>query len=142
MNENEAIDQTKFAEEEPLFEPRSGGKELNVKMPTPAETSDLAPGNSDSSAKTPIKKSLFKKIILIAVGVIVFIVVLALIARQPQLGPSQEPTASPSPSPVAVGALNQRVNQLKLDLKSADPTKQELVFPPVNLNLRLDKKTK
>lgn len=116
--------QTHFAEEEPLFEESSLPVDPNAPI-------------------VPRKKKSPLALILIGAGLIV-IVILFLIVIMLLMPVQMLPTkAKPSPTPTVkkdVSALEQRINELDVDLKQADPSKLDLPFPPVNMELELDKK--
>jgi hypothetical protein len=71
------------------------------------------------------------------VAVILLVIVLAVMLSQQQI--TQEPDPEPTLAPtVELDPLRQEINQLRAELEAADPTTQELPFPPVNLNIYLD----
>ncbi len=118
--------QTQFSIEEPIREEKS------------AESHTDGP-----HAAIPQKKS--KKIVVVIVVVIVIfllcILLLAASSRKQISGPIATPEASVTPSVQQDHPLLGRVNRLRSQLDIADPTKQPLLFPPVDLTIRLDEPT-
>lgn len=121
QNFDQQIDtnQTEFSAVEPLFEK------------PPIDPKTLEP--------KPVSKS--QKIIFFAIGgVVIFfilITILVVVMSRRQMLPDllPEPTATPS---AQLDPLRQQVNELRAELDAADPTKQELPFPPVNLDIFLE----
>lgn len=123
------IDQTQFSEEEPLFEsPESHPKNIQP-----------------SVAVTPPANSKHKKMLIIGISIIAIILliitILALAMGRPKGEVEESITPSPSPAAITESEMQSRITKLRSDLKEADPTKQDLTFPPVDLELRLDKKS-
>lgn len=115
--------QTHFAEEEPIFEETS----LPKSATRPGEEKAVKPGIS------PAVIVLTVLLIMMALGV-------ATLFFLPQSTPQvvvQEP--SPTPSPIAQETgIQDRLSELNTDLQSADPTKLNLPFPPVDMKLSID----
>lgn len=117
----EPINQTQFSFEEPIFENEATYSEKPL-----AEVTD----------KPKSKKKLF---IFVIVGffIVVFFLVILLV-RNGKPSP-EELAAEPASIPMKeLGPLQQRIQDARDLLNLADPTKQDLTFPPVDLNIRLD----
>lgn len=123
------INQTHFAAQEPLLE--------NAALPPQPEP------EIDERTLTHDKHR--RRLLLgLGVGVVIFIVsLIALVMSLPrrQTGPN----ASPSPTPVmnqtqAVNEFHQQVLDLKTELDAADPSRDFLPPPPVDIELRLEEK--
>jgi flagellar basal body-associated protein FliL len=117
-------DQTKFSLEEPIFENQA------VYYDEVTEEELLAK-----------RKKKQKFIIIIAIMGILLIVLSLLLVRngKGQIIPDEE-----SPSivvPTEMGPFHQRIKDARELLNLADPTKQDLNFPPIDLQIRLDPKT-
>ncbi len=123
---HDSQDQTKFTQEEPLFEQ--------------PDSPELVVGEAQKTTKSA------NRLILIGGGLLVVLMLLVIVVAALSQRPAKtsQVVASPSPSPVVLDEteLARRVTQLKSDLTSADPTKQDLIFPPVNMDIRLDKKVR
>lgn len=118
----ESTDQTRFSLEEPLLRSVDEGDEV---------------------ADAALIKSTSKKRRLLVGGAVVLllvILVLAIIASQgrKQVAPDIKDVAEENDP--HLGPLEERIVKLKNDLGNADPTKQELPFPLLDMDLRLDKK--
>lgn len=117
------INQTGFSSEEPMYEQPPVVIDPNAPIVT---------------AKQPWFKSR-KTLLLITAGVVGLLLILLLLAatmrRQTPLIPS-DAFSHPSPSPV-LSPEEQKVTDLKNELNAADPTKQELTYPPVLSNISI-----
>lgn len=128
MKESTQIDQTRFATEEPLLE-----KPLVVESAVPA----------GEKPPLPSKKSKLK---LALIGVGLFIVLFAIILMIIRfLMPADQRPSTQELEEVEQGAvvkteLERRVEEVRDELRAADPAKQDLPFPPVNMEIRLDDK--
>ncbi len=114
--------QTHFGAEEPLFEP--------VWQPQPVVT-EVAPTSPKNR----------KKLFLIGgVAVVIVLVLLtSLMALSDRSGPLLTETEStPPPSSQTLSPLDTKIKDLKTELKAADPSEQELPFPPVQMTIFLD----
>ncbi len=126
MPEDESIltNQTQFSYEEPY-----------------RESSRVVAGEVETIGSKP--KSKKKLFILAGVGVFLLFFALILLAamRPKQIEVTQfQPPVYATPVPVEVSPLLERVNRLKTELQDADPIKQSLVFPPVDMQIMLDPK--
>lgn len=111
--------QTHFAYEEPLFE----------QPPTVP---------SDEPVKPPVPWYKKKLVLVGIIGGVLFLLLLLLILMQPRRQEPEDSKATPTPSPVAnFGPLEARVIELQQELEAADPAKQDLPFPPVNMEMRI-----
>ncbi len=125
--------QTAFSSEEPLLQ--SDQVQFN-------EVVDLDPEATAEAAKIKQAKQKRQKLYLIGGGIGGFLILILLlaVALQPQKV-VQQTILSPSPSPVSQVNRNQfqaRLDELNTDLMNADPSKQNLAIPPVDLSITLD----
>lgn len=128
----EQDDQTLFMNQEPWLE--DGTSQTKTQS------------GSATGVKTSLSKT--KKVWLIAGGaaslLLIVMAVVTLLASQQQI--IVEPTPSPEASvaPAATDPFAVRFQQIKADLKAADPAKRELPFPPVNnaIELKYGEKTR
>jgi len=126
MPEEESVltNQTQFSYEEPY-----------------RESSRVVAGEAEPATPKPNSKK--KLIILVGIGIFLLFFVLILLAamrpKQIEVGQFQQPVFA-TPVPVEVSPLLERVNRLEAELQDADPVKQSLVFPPVDMEIRLDPK--
>lgn len=121
--------QTQFAETQPLFQ--------GVSTPTIEKTPQES--NSSSVQNTSKKKKL---VVIAAVGCGFLFLLLILLALVPKKPPElAQVEASPLPSPVISrdNPLRARVENLQAELDAADPKNQLFVFPPVSMEIFLDK---
>lgn len=126
MNEQTPVNQTQFSFEEPIFE----------------NTQVYIDESKPSSPQTPNNK---KKYIFIGVGICLFVLVLVFlilvfILRRNLVTEDGDSQIRETKSATQLGPIEQRIEDARVLLNTADPTKQDLSFPPVDLNLRLDKK--
>lgn len=121
-----SINQTQFSFEEPIFENSAVyAEEKPVEEPT----------------EKPQNK---KKIIGIAVVGVVLILI-AIIAIISSMRNKTEEVIETEPEAVVtkeLGPLQKRIEDARELLDLADPSKQDLAFPPVNMGIRLDPKEK
>ncbi len=125
MNENQVpLNQTQFSFEEPIFEEKS------VYI-------DEKP--VDEQTEKPKSK---KKIVVIAVvGIVLILVSLIVVVAGMRKGPSEVSEEEPEVIVAKeLGPLQKRIEDARELLDLADPSKQDLAFPPVNMGLRLDPK--
>jgi hypothetical protein len=121
--------QTKFSLEEPLFEQMG-------QIP--------GPENPEVVVKTPLLKQ--KKFIIALIGVVtvlvlvILFVVNAYIASQKRVQDQGEPEASPNTAVDTQHPLYQRIMSAQEELKDADPSEQDLIYPTMNYDIRLDGK--
>lgn len=111
-----------------------------------ATVTPTAPGSlpvtspSAPPGMTAIPTKLIKTAGIVLVILLVLLVGIAAMSRRPStVKPSVQPSATPTS--VSQTEMEKRVTELQKQLESADPTKQDLVFPPVDMQIRLDKKT-
>jgi hypothetical protein len=121
--------QTKFSLEEPLFE----------------QTGQIpGPENPEVVIKTPLLKQKKFVIALIAVTTILVLAILfivnAYIAGQ-KLVQEQEPEDTIDLQAVdPKDPIYLRIRSAQQELKDADPSKQDLIYPTMNYDIRLDEK--
>lgn len=118
----EGYDQTQFIAEEPLYE-----------KPVPVAN----PQQSEQPSKPKSRLPLF--IGAGAVVVLLMIIALALAARRQPIAQPGEETSSEQVSP-AMGPFKQQLSELNQQLQAADPTKEDLPFPPVDMHITLQEK--
>ncbi len=120
------IDQTQFAAEEPLFE-----KPVKIEAPKPVE---------DPKVELPSKKSM--KRAFITGGLLFFIlmmVVLLGVALHKPAAPVEEETEFTSEEEQRImGPFSQRISELESQLELADPSQEDLPFPPVDMEIKID----
>lgn len=116
--------QTQFTWEEPLFE----------------ETRGPAPIVAEPTVDLP-KKPWYKKPLVLALGFFMIVMTLLVISMMMTPPPQEDvmaPEASAEPIVSLVSdPLKLKIVQLKAELRAADPTNQELPFPPVSKILQL-----
>ena len=125
MNNFEETSQTNFSFEEPI------SSNLNVDMPVYEK-----PVEDISN-----KKNNKKKMIIIGVIIIFFILLILVVAIKLRKKPTVELIVD-EPDSVSrnLGPLEERIENARMELEIADPSNQDLTFPPVDMELRLDKK--
>jgi hypothetical protein len=121
-------DQTQFAQEEPLFE-----KTAEVVLPP-------APAPTPTPSDVPPKKS--KMLLFVAGGLIFFIFIIGVIllavftrSKTPASDIDEQETEEEQQM---LGPFMQRLNELESQLQAADPSKEELPFPPIDMEIRLE----
>lgn len=120
------INQTQFSFEEPIFENETVYREDKPE---------------DLEQKPKSKKKLF--IIIGVIGFIFIILLLVLVMAMRGRGSTQEVGEDTNPVVAKeLGPIQQRIEDSRELLDIADPAKQDLAFPPVDLELRLDPKEK
>lgn len=120
------INQTQFSFEEPIFENETVYREDKPE---------------DLEQKPKSKKKLF--IIIGVIGFIFIILLLVLVMAMRGRGSTQEVDEDTNPIVAKeLGPIQQRIEDSRELLDIADPAKQDLAFPPVDLELRLDPKEK
>ncbi len=82
-----------------------------------------------------------KLTLIIGLGVLLFLVVVYawwLAGRNPTANqPEQAAQSQPTQAPVKTNLMEQRLEELKAQLKASDPAKKELPFPQVDLDINL-----
>ncbi len=120
------INQTQFSFEEPIFENETVYREDKPE---------------DLEQKPKSRKKLF--IIIGVIGFIFIILLLVLVMAMRGRGSTQEVGEDTNPVVAnELGPIQQRIEDSRELLDIADPAKQDLAFPPVDLELRLDPKVK
>ncbi len=117
-------DQTQFGLESPLFTvPRKSKPESEL---TPEEIT---------------RQKRQRLLIGLGIGLLILLMVLVVVAAlmKPRVSKTLTPDASSTPVPhQQLSPLEQKVDTLRKDLRLADPTRQDLPFPPVDLEIQLD----
>ncbi|MBU0974907.1 hypothetical protein KKD03_04370 [Patescibacteria group bacterium] len=124
MSKFEQTNQTEFSYEEPIF---SG---LNVDLPVePKQVEPLT------------NKSKKKKLIIIG-AVVFFLAIILLIVIIKSKKPQVEIVGEEEFEIITrdLGPFEERIRNARIDLEIADPSNQDLTFPPVDMELRIDKK--
>lgn len=124
MAENQVpLNQTQFSFEEPIFENQA------VYM------DDKPPEDLDKKPKS--KKKTF--IIAGVVGFLLIIVFLVIAQSMTKKnGVQEEPEEDVIKVTKELGPLQKRIDDARELLDLADPTKQDLAFPPIDMKIRLD----
>lgn len=90
----------------------------------------------------PVKKPAPKQKILFVAGgislviIILFLVILLVSKKKAEPSSSVTPTAAPI-SKIPNSAAGQQLEELQTQLEAADPTKKELLFPQVDLEIKV-----
>ena len=131
MMKKYSTDQTKFSTEQPLFEPIGAYPE---------------PEFLATNVKPPLLKR--RKVVIGLIALVTLIVMLGLFIINLMIENNKKVT-KPEPSPtidnpnaVEVTPLLKRVEAAREELKEADPTKNELVFPALDYAVRIDPKSR
>lgn len=121
------INQTQFSFEEPIFEK----EQVYIEETTPEQ----------EEARRKKKKKLFKIIAVLAVVLILLATMILMIVNRKGL---PEIIFNPPPATMApeLTPLQLRIQDAREQLNLADPAKQDLSFPPIDLNIRLDPVTR
>jgi hypothetical protein len=123
-----STDQTSFSAEEPLFE--SAG--------LPTKPIDMVEG------ELPVKKPFYQsKAFLVSGGVLIAVLALVGVLIMMMIGSNGgQQVLEPSPSPVAqqteLDPIQQRINNLQMQLRASDPSDDPLPLPPVDLSISLE----
>ncbi|MDA1079675.1 MAG: hypothetical protein O2840_03245 [bacterium] len=123
MNRRDDGDQSRFAAEEPLFE-------STQRVQPDVATVELT--ETELAAKKK-KKVLGYAGLTFGAAILLLLVVSSLL-------PKSAAPATPDPDPVVSPSLDktelqQRIESIRSDLRQADPSKQPLLFPPLNYKL-------
>lgn len=129
--DNSMINQTQFSFEEPMRE-------------TGQPTFETKKNDLQEEANKENKKS--KKIPIFAlfagIGFLLVMLGLAAVFMRPRQTTQNITNQTETPTgnkPVVRDPILTRLDNASAELKNADPSKQDLVFPPVNMDIRLDK---
>lgn len=117
-------DQTAFSNQAPLFEKNQ--------KPVVAPESELV-------TPPPPKRKVLILVIGGLSGILVLFLGIVFWLSQQSSVPQDQRLASPSPSiaPVTDTQFQARLNEVKNDLNMADPTRRDLAFPPVDMEIQL-----
>lgn len=91
----------------------------------------------------PPKKSNSKKMLVVLASILVLLLLLLLLAvvsRRPVVTPNspfQQGTLE-TPTSVQANPFAERIKRLETELEEADPLRQTLLFPPIDMDIRLD----
>ena len=121
-NQPTLLNQTSFSEEEPLLE-------------KPADYDEKL-ANRKKFFKTKQEK-LLKILIFLFSFFLILIIALYFVFKKPKPVEIEKPTEKVE-QVQSLDPLRKRIKVLSEDLNEADPTKQELPFPPVDLKIRID----
>lgn len=122
------LDQTTFSGEQPFY-----------------QDPELTSAQIEKSTKPPNKKPWSKKKkVIVAIPLLFVLMVVVLIILMPK-----KPNQEKEPEPTLPPAENQdqsymveRIRRLQKELKQADPTRTDVLFPPVDMAIELDPKEK
>ena len=120
-----AADQIRFGWEKPLFEKNQ------------VSTLPRTQSNPPSAPSKWYQKPLVLAALALCAVLFLLVMVLLLLRQPEQPTVVNEPSPSPIANPIA-DPLKQRIIELRNDLQTADPTRQEYPFPPVSMDLQLD----
>lgn len=119
--------QTQFSAEEPFFE----------------NPGQVPVGEVVVKERVPLLKRRKSMIALLSVVAVSSLLLLYGYAQyvtwQRRLGTPEE-IMVPTPAPLAPSELSAQAQSLRAELKLADPVKQELLFPQIDLSLRLEER--
>jgi hypothetical protein len=121
MKKTDTIDQTNFANQEPIYE-------------EPADYDEIR--KSLSFFKT--KKGKMISILAALFGFFLSLIIILFFVFNKKPLDLVEKEKEPSQEIIQLDPLRTRIKVLADDLDQADPTKQELPFPPVDLSIRID----
>lgn len=122
MSKFENNNQTQFSFEEPF--------ENDVNVEIPVAPKPVVEGSQGSKKK---------KIIIISVVVLVLLLIILFIKLNSRKKPVVETEEEQQAQEVKdLGPIEQRIKNAKDDLKIADPSRQDLTYPPVDFKLRID----
>lgn len=119
------VDQTEFANQSPIYE--RGQDELLQQ----AETRIQSPGFFQTN----------KGKLIIAFGAFFFLVIIALVwlsLNQPQSQPEQQIIETAPGQEQQLSPLEQKIRNLQLQLRQADPTEKETPFPQVEAEIEVN----
>lgn len=122
MTEN--YDQTQFVTEEPLYEQSSKAV--------------VPPANLDVVTPKPKRPPLL--LILGGVALLSMVVAISLIVMRKAAPPTTVPTESIEQTMPEMDPFKKQLTDLGDQLQAADPTKDELPFPPVDMHIQLEDK--
>lgn len=134
MIKNTVENQTQFMEDQALWQSPIPAQTLQASQETQSEQSLL----DTQQVMDQKKKITQKRIIFIAVGVIVILsTLLLLIVGMGKKSLRLIPELSPSPTPITntMSDFDKAMNRLNQDVIVADPTVNDLPFPPLNPEL-------
>lgn len=129
------VEQTKFNLVEPLFD---RDDKVPVVQPHPPESESAPPAVAAAAPRKKPRALLVGGAVLAVL--VVLIVLFAALSRAPRTPSIVVPSASPVGTLQQQTAFEKRLSEIQARLEDGDPTKQDLVFPPVDLKIRLDKK--
>jgi hypothetical protein len=118
-----SINQTQFSFEEPIFENK-------------AVYQDEIPPEEVSKKSKSKKKTLIIIGVLVFVAIIVFLVIAQSMTKKPVV---QDDVIEDAVEVVKeLSPFQKRIDDSRVQLELADPTKQDLSFPPIDMKIRLD----
>lgn len=128
----ENLDQTQFAENRPLYE------EPAYSLLEDDESQKVDEGSN--------KKPIYKQKIVWLIAAIVILLLIIVIATPSRKTPEQAEEVAPEivdeQTEISSDPLRKRVDDLRSELKDADPTKPQLIFPALNRRIELDSSKK
>ncbi len=129
---SDMLDQTSFIEDQ-----------VRDSAPGLPHASQAMPVVNDEEDETTPKKAVRKPSPLMLVGIvaiILIVILVAIVAAMPkkQGALSVIPTGvEPSSAPLVPSAVQKSIDDVRNDVKQADPLSNDLPFPPVNFKLHL-----
>ncbi|OGJ37831.1 MAG: hypothetical protein A2383_01955 [Candidatus Pacebacteria bacterium RIFOXYB1_FULL_39_46] len=114
--------QTQFIVEEPLLE------KPVVVQPPPEQKEEIKPS----------RFSKWKWLLVGGVATLLIIALIIVLRLSPTMDDPEEEETSSNGIPSVLSPLEQRLEIAKQNLEQANPTTQDLPFPPLDLKLRID----
>lgn len=141
MAAQQQINQSEFVQDAPLHQPLP---QESTQQQHSKERSSVAPESETPQKPAGQKKKIPTKAIILAVPLVLIVLLFVAVQiknrQQPQTpAPALQPGLTEPAQKVDRNPLQQRIDALKTELQQAEPTKQELSFPPVAQDLSLEK---
>lgn len=125
------LNQTQFGSEGPLFE-----------RPVSPSAISQPTENELMAEKPPKKLPLVFVIVGVVMVVLMAVILIFAILMRSAPPPPEEAELIMTEQTRNYGPLQQRLNDLKNELKAADPDQEELPFPPIDQNLSVEPLTR
>lgn len=122
--------QTKFSYEKPFFEEVAQ---------VPGDLSETQVPPAQTGIKAWVRAHLLLSTVLITLLIVVLVGGMAALLLQPrskELQPQNSGTVTTPPVPLS--PLEQKILDIRTELDSADPTRGQEPFPPIDMDIRLD----
>lgn len=124
FSSNLPLDQTAFSAEQPALQ-------------DPELTFDQMEKQANKLKKKPIYKQKKFIVVIPLIFIVLVIVLLLLLPKKPE-PPEEEELVLPPSQEQTSNYMVERIRRLQAELKEADPTKTDILFPPVDMKLELD----